>query len=275
MMKNTLIFFTLMLIVMETKAQDKEIDLKFEDAVFVLNMGTFHMGYSPDANTTEFDEHDQKNIEEVHKIARAIAAFKPTVILVERLPENNEKLQKAFKEYLENPAMSFAKPSEIELLAFEAGRLAKTKRIYGIDFKEGYNYRIAEHVEEGLDSKTYYRYMRELEKLRKQYPEEEMTVLEKLQWANDTRYHDILINSNADMLTHVSSEGNAEGADEASKFYHRNLVMYSNLNQIELDENDRVFILMGASHTAFFNMWLSRSPKYKPVDVNNYLRYIE
>lgn len=271
-MKNTLITFTLMLVVMQTEAQDKEIDLKFEDAVPVLNMGTFHMGYTPDATTTEFDEHDQENIREVHKIARAIAAFKPTVIVVERLPENNEKLQKVYREYLENPDMEFSEPSEVELLAFEMGRLAETERIYGIDFREGYNYRIAEQVQEGVDNETYHRYMKELGKLQKQYPEKQMTVLEKLQWANDTRYHDILINSNADMLTHISSKGKAEGADEASKFYHRNLVMYSNLNQIELSENDRVFILMGASHTAFFNMWLSRSPKYKMVEMDNFLK---
>lgn len=63
-----------------------------------------------------------------------------------------------------------------------------------------------------------------------------------------------LININADLLTYISSKGNAEGADEAAKFYHRNLVMFSNLNQIPVDKNDRIFILMGAGHTAF--LWI-------------------
>lgn len=88
---------------------------------------------------------------------------------------------------------------------------------------------------------------------------------------NQPEYLEFLININADILTYVSTKGNSEGADEAAKFYHRNLVMFSNLNQIELTEDDRVFILMGASHTAFFNDFIKRSPKYKAVNVFDYL----
>ncbi|UVD81263.1 DUF5694 domain-containing protein [Myroides albus] len=59
--------------------------------------------------------------------------------------------------------------------------------------------------------------------------------------------------------------------DETAKFYHRNLVMYSNLNQIPLTKDDRVFILMGGTHTAFFNMWLERSPKYQLMNTLDYI----
>ena len=89
---------------------------------------------------------------------------------------------------------------------------------------------------------------------------------------NHPQYLESLINFNADLLTYISSKGNSEGADEAAKFYHRNLVMFSNLNQIPLEKNDRVFILMGGTHTAFFNSWLKRSPKYKTVEVNSFLK---
>lgn len=272
MMKNTLLTFALMMFSVLSVAQELVLDLKFKDAVPVLNMGTFHMGYTPDANTTEFDEHDQQNVRQVHEIARALAAFEPTVIVVERVPGKNEELQKAYRAYLENPEMKFSAPSEIELLAFEVGRLARTDRIYGIDHQEGYNYRIAGEVENSLDSESYFRYMKKVDDLMKRYPEEEMTLLEKLLNINDPQYLDLLININADMLTHVSSKGNAEGAHEAAKFYHRNLVMYSNLNQLELTSKDRVFILMGGTHTAFFKMWLERSPKYEAVDVRRYLK---
>ena len=265
----TLLFFTIFMV-----GQEPEIDLKFKDAIPVLNLGTFHMSYTPDANTTEFDEHDKDNVQETHQIAKAIAAFDPTVIIVERLPKNNEQLQKAYMAYVNNPDMNFPKPSEVELLAFEVGRLAGTDRIYGIDYREGYNYRIASQVKNSLDTDTYKRYMKKLDQLTKKYPEEEMTLLEKFKNLNNPRYQDILININADMLTHVSSPGNSEGADEAAKFYHRNLAMYSNLNQIELTGEDRVFILMGGTHTAFFNMWLERSPKYNPADLKKYLNMV-
>jgi hypothetical protein len=269
-MRITLIIMVLLSI--QLQSQELQDPIKFENTVKVLNMGTFHMGYTPDATTTEFDEHDQRNIDKVHQIAQSIAEFKPTVIIVETLPDNNEVLQSNYKDYQENPEMNFKNPSEVELLAFEVGRLAGTNRIYGIDFKEGYNYRIGEKINDNYGYETYQKYFSVLDSLQKQYPEEKMSVLQKLQMSNTPGYKDMLLNINADILTHISTEGNAEGADEAAKMYHRNLVMYSNLNQIELEEDDRVFILMGATHTAFFDMWLKRSPKYEVINTNSYLK---
>ncbi|WP_057940588.1 DUF5694 domain-containing protein [Algoriphagus resistens] len=274
-MKRLLLFFAYFVSAVQLQAQNPEISLKFKDAIPVLNLGTFHMGYSPDATTTEFDEHDQGNVAQVHRIAQAIADFKPTVILVETEPFENEALWESFQAYLENPSMKFDNPSEIQLLAFEVGRLANTSRIYGIDYQEGYNYSIGYQLENSMDKDTYFRYMKLLNELEKQFPEEEMTVLEHLKMTNDPRYQDILMNINADILTHTATAGNSEGADEATKFYHRNLVMYSNLNQIELDKEDRVFILMGGTHTAFFNMWLERSPKYLLAPVEDYLNAVK
>lgn len=243
---------------------------KFDTAIAVLNMGTFHMGFTSDANKTEFDEHNAANVRQVHAIAQAIAAFKPTVILVERPSSYNTTLQNEYSAYLKNPKMKFEHPSEIELLAYEVGRLSNAQRIYGVDYKQGYNYMIGNTVKY-KDTTTVRGYMRMLDEMDKQYPEDKMTVLDHLKICNHPQYLDMLMNINADMLTHISSEGKWEGAEEAAKFYHRNLVMYSNINQIDLKKDDRVFILMGATHTAFFNMWLQRSPKYKVENVLDYL----
>ena len=54
------------------------------DKTQILNFGTFHFGYTPDASTVEFDEHDDENKRQAHEIAIKIAEFKPTIILVER-----------------------------------------------------------------------------------------------------------------------------------------------------------------------------------------------
>jgi hypothetical protein len=245
---------------------------QFDTAIAVLNMGSFHMGFTTDASKTEFDEHDVNNVKQVHDIARKIAAFKPTVILVETTPGFNERLQAEYQQYLKTPGMKFSNPSEIELLAYEIGRLSKTSRIYGVDYKEGYDYMIGNRVANSPDAKTARAYMQMVNNYKKLYPEDKMEVLDNLRICNHPQYLDMLMNVNADMLTHISSPGKWEGADEAAKFYHRNLVMYSNINQVPLTKNDRVFILMGATHTAFFNMWFQRSPKYKLVNVFDYLK---
>jgi hypothetical protein len=244
------------------------------DKIQVLNFGTFHMGFTPDANTTEFDEHDKENQRKVHEIAMRLSAFKPTVIIVEKIPEHNEQLQTEYNSYLGNPDMLFRHPSEIQLLAYEVGRLSGTKRIYGIDHHMEYNYTIGEEIKNSIDSLWYNQYYKNPLRY---YPEvnvdeDTMNLVEKLRLTNNEIYLDFLIAANADMLTHAGTDNNFEGADEAAKYYQRNLRMYSNLNRIDLNEKDRVFILMGAAHTAFFRDFISRSPKYTMVDSFDYLK---
>lgn len=240
----------------------------------VLNFGTFHMGLTSDANTVDFNEHDKKNIAAVHEVAKKLARFKPTVIIVETSPQNNDTLQAEYAAYLKNPDMHFAQPSEVELLAYELGRLSGVKEIYGIDHKMGYNYRIGEEIDNKLDSATYRAYVSnpfsanpELE-----MREDSLTLLDKLKVTNKDAYLDFLMTINADILTHAGTEGNFEGADEAAKFYQRNLRMYANLNRVPLQKEDRVFILMGATHTAFFRDFIRRSPKYEMVNTFEYLQ---
>ncbi|MDT0608461.1 DUF5694 domain-containing protein [Croceitalea rosinachiae] len=243
----------------------------------VLNFGTFHMGLTTDENKTEFDENDEKNIKEVHQIAEKLAQFKPTVILVETVPDYNARLQEQYAEYAKNPQKRFKNPSEIELLAYELGRLVGAKRIYGVDHKMGYNYKVAREINNQIDNQTITEYYKNPFKGIEEYDDsnennKDIPLLDKLKLCNADRYLDFLISINSDVLTHAGTDGNFEGADEAAKYYKRNLRMYSNINRINLKPEDRVFILMGASHTAFFRDFISRSPKYIMVDTFKYLK---
>lgn len=244
------------------------------DKIEILNFGTFHMGLTNDANKTEFDENDKKNQLAINEIARKLSLFKPTVIIVERPPEYDTKLQAEYNEYLLNPQMKFKNPSEIELLGYELGRISGVKRIYGIDHKMSYNYNIGTKMVNSIDSLWHNKYYKDPLKY---YPQvnidqKNLNLLEKLKITNNNLYLDFLIEVNAEMLSHVGSEKGFEGADEATKYYQRNMRMYSNLNRLNLTSKDRIFILMGASHTAYFRDFISRSPKYKMVNTFNYLK---
>ncbi|WP_312902527.1 DUF5694 domain-containing protein [Chryseobacterium taichungense] len=245
---------------------------KLDDAVPVLNIATFHMGTTSDANTTAFDEHSAENKRRIHEVAKEIAAFRPTIIVVEELPEKNEKLRKAYLEYLDNPKKKYENPGEIELLAFEIGRLSHTSKIFGIDYKEGYDYSLYYHLKNKRDDKTYEQYGELVDAAEKKYPEDKMTFRQLFKLNNDSQMLDMLININADMLTYVSTKDGNEGADEAAKMYHRNLVMFSNFNKISINKNDRIILLMGGTHTAFFMDFLKRSPKYRPESVLKYVK---
>ena len=256
-------------------AKQKPIEKTKEfDKIKVLNFSTFHMGYTTDASIVNFDENNKKNQQEVHEIAKKIAKFKPTVIVVETPPDYNETLKSEYDAYKNNPNMVFKYPTEIELLAYEVGRICNTNRIYGVDYKMGYNYMIGTSIKNTVDSTMYYQFFKDPFSY---FPsiienEDSLSLFEKLIQTNTQAYLDFSMVINSEILTHAGTDNQFEGADEATKFYQRNLRMYTNLNRIDLSKDDRVFILLGSGHASFFKEFMSRSPKYEMVNTFDYLK---
>lgn len=270
-MKNLLLLFTFSLLffsAIETQAQASTSKIK------VLNFATFHMGTSSDANSVEFDEEDEKNQADAQQIAEMIAKFQPTVICVEVVPEDRVELNEKYQEYVGNPAKKSTYYGEVGLVAFEVGRLSEVKQLHAIDHKMEYDYNINETIKNELDPLTYDAFaanpiasVADLNIF-----DESLPLLDRLKNLNNPRVLDLLIMVNADMLTFVGTKNGFEGADEAAKYYKRNLRIYANLNRIPLTTEDRVFILSGGSHTAFLNEFMKRSPKYEVVNTMDYLK---
>lgn len=243
---------------------------KFDDAIPVLNVATFHMGETSDAIRTEFDENDKNNLKEIKKVAKLLSEFKPTIIVIEALPEKDSVRQADYLDYIKNPNKKFANPDERELLAYEVGKLSGAAKIYGVDYKESYS--IKGDTINPIDKTTNSKYWKMVDENDKKNPEDGIPFYELFKLNNHPQYLESLININADLLLYISNKGKSEGADAASKFYHRNLVMFSNLNQIPMTKDDRIFILMGGTHTAFFMDFLKRSPKFKLENIFDYLK---
>ncbi len=135
------------------------------------------------------------------------------------------------------------------------------------------NYKVGKEIINSIDPTTLNEFNSNMFKF---YPglnvnQDKLSLFEKLKLGNTPECLDFLINVNADLLTHVGTGNNFEGADEAAKYYHRNLRIYSNLNRIPVTKEDRIFILYGGSHTAFLNEFMKRSPKYEVVNTMDYL----
>jgi len=268
-LSSLIIVVSMSLVSISFFAQNKILDSNSK--IKVLNLASFHMGETNDAHKTEYDENDPKNKKENQIIAAMLADFKPTVICVEALPKDTDGLNKSYQNFLKDPNMKFKNMSEVQLIAFELGRLTGVRKLYGIDHRMGYDYPKIDSLAKVLDNKVYLNYIHKAEKYGS-FINEELSTLEHLKRLNTSEYLDYLINFNADMLTYVATKDNFEGANEAAEFYKRNLRMFSNLNQVPLKEGDRVFILMGGTHTAFFNSFIKRSPKYDLVPVSDYLK---
>ena len=240
----------------------------------VLNFATFHMGATSDANSTEFDETNKKNQADAHEIAARLAAFNPTIICVEVPREEHEELAEEYGAYLAEPTQASTYYGEVGLVAFEVARVAGLERLHGIDHKMSYNYRIAGEIENAIDPETLEQYGEDpfLTSPDLRYDEDSLSLLGKLRHFNRPDFLDFLIAVNADMLALAGTENGYEGADEAAKYYQRNLRIYSNLNRIPMTPDDRVLIISGGSHTAFLRDFMNRSPKFAMVDTAKYLR---
>ncbi len=250
----------------------------------VLNFASFHFGYSSDANTTEFDEESEEAQEAVRRISRMLAEFKPTIICVESVPENHEALNALYQKFLKSPDTLITDLGETSMVAFDIARMNEIDTIYGIDNHMGYNYSVGDFIENSPDLKNSIdpdTYLELTNHPFKDYPEmakleenfDNLSLLEKLQFMNEPRYLDNSIISNADKLFYVGIDDEFQGADNAAIFYHRNMKIFSNLNRIPMNKEDRVFILMGAAHTAFLREFMERSPKFEMVNTLEYLEH--
>jgi len=255
-----------------TEVQTQE-SVSTSDKIKVLNFATFHMGETVDANTVDFDEKNLENQKNANKLAVMLSKFKPTIICVEVPIESQDALNTEFQKYLSEANGPSSYKGEIGLVAFELGRLSKIDTLYGIDSEMEYNYDIVRQIENKIDPTTIqkfysnpFQYFPELN-----VDESKLSFFDRMKIGNTDAFLDFLILTNADMLTHVGSENGFEGADEAAKFYQRNLRIFSNLNRIPVTNTDRIFILSGGSHTAFLREFMKRSPKYEMVNTQDYL----
>lgn len=237
--------------------------------VEVLNFATFHMTFTPDANKIKFEDNEKFRLE-TYDVVKMLAVFKPTIICVEVLPSKNDDLNNDYLNFLNDKNYKTKYEGEIRLLAYEVGKLAGVKKIYGIDEQETaqYDYNIQNKLKNQIDTLTLINYKKNF--LKDFAIIEKQTTKNKLKFFNSEETLEKLINLNADILTYISTKNNFEGADEASKFYRRNLRIFSNINKIPVGNNDRVLIIMGATHTAFLKEFLKRSPKYQLLDVTKY-----
>ena len=104
-----LVVFSILTAAAQEKSYDQQTiyKSKFDDAIPVLNVASFHFGETSDASSTEFDEHSEENKKQIHKVARLLADFKPTIIVIEDLPINNKQRLADYLDYCKHPKKTY------------------------------------------------------------------------------------------------------------------------------------------------------------------------
>ena len=240
----------------------------------VLLLGTWHMGETSDANKSRYDASKPERRAEISALAQQLATqFKPTKIIVEATPEEQATMDSLYTAYLKNPEKLSTYGGEIGLLAFQIARWSGAT-LLATDHKMEYAYgsiaRLANSTNNQVVNNYYAQIMPTLTKAAQL--ESVASTKQLYRFTNTPEYLSFLKNANADLFLHVNTEGNFEGADVAADFYKRNLRIFANINRLDIKPEDRVLVLNGATHVAFFHEFMKSSPKYNVVDAQEYLR---
>jgi hypothetical protein len=238
-----------------------------------LLMGTWHMGATSDAQTSSYDASLSDRIEEVDQLAKQIALFKPTKIFVEITPQNQKKMEEHYPAYLKNPDSLSTYNGEVGLLAFQIARLTGAKLV-ATDHKLGHDYGSISKLAQETENKDYFSYVQQVGPFLQKVEslEKQATTKQLYRFTNTTQYLEVLFNINADLMTYVNTDGKFEGADVATNYYRRNIRILANFNRTAISTEDKVLVLYGASHVAFFHDFMKRSHKYNLKDIQKFLK---
>ena len=250
-------------------------------AVQVMVLGSFHMGNpGQDVANAEIESMlTEKRQTEIASAVEAIAAFKPTVVAVERITPEPGYLDPKFVEF--TPDMLKTIADERYQLGYRLAEKEGLSRVYGID-------------EQPSDGEPDY------------FPFDELTAhadatgqadalsaqiadiqsksgkLEALQKVKSVAELLVVMNSDPDMAgadfyyeTFRYDRGEEQpGAELQAYWFMRNAKIFSKLAQVT-KPGDRVVVIYGAGHKYWLDHFASRMPGFVSVDPVPYLEAAE
>jgi hypothetical protein len=238
----------------------------------VLLMGTFHFANPGlDAVKTEtVDVMTAANQNYLIALAERIAATKPTKVLLEYDPKEEDKINKQYRDYITD---NFELPvNEIYQLGFRVARMAGLNSVHSFD-ERSVNWQ----------AEKLFTYMGEQAPEEKQKFEARIAeITEKLNHVHATlslqqqlRYFNGPELDKANMAmylatNHIDAGSSFVGADASASWWHRNFRMYAMI-QHHAAPGERVFVLGGQGHTAILKQLLELDPNRDSLDINTLL----
>lgn len=263
-----ILFLLLSFLIIGCNSSRRNVSESSSNKITVLNFGTAHLSNTTDANSAKRDLKDSKVKSDINKIVAALVKFKPTIICIEMPPDNNSFVNEVYKKYIIDQSNRLNYSDELNSIGLETGRLSGVKYIYGIDDQLGFDY--PSLIEIANKNKVDSLFVENMMDSYKQV--NDLPILEQFYEINTKSYKMETFNF-YNFLATKHTKSNFEGADIISEFYKRNLRMYSNFCDIPFTNEDRVLIILGATHTAYFDVFLENDPRFKKEDVLKYLDF--
>jgi hypothetical protein len=238
----------------------------------VMLFGVFHFANPGNdvVKTAQVDVMTPANQVYLEGLARRIADFKPTVMLLEFDPENLAPMQERYRQFVEGTHELGS--NEIYQLGFRIAKMAGLETVYGFDERKV-----------GWEADELFEYMP------KHDPETqakmngliaEITEAHNIAHANKS-LAELLMQSNDPeqdrlnkyfyvLTNQVGAGHNFVGADSAASWWRRNFRMYANI-QKHAQPGERVVAIGGQGHTAILKDLLALDADRIAVDVRPYI----
>ncbi len=249
----------------------------------VITLGTFHFNF-PNLDNTKIDENDQIDVleptyqKEIEEIVSDLLEFKPTIIVIERQPDQQFKVDSLYQEYLKgNYQLS---RGEDEQIGFRLAKANALKKLYCVDEWGNFNENIAK-IFEGKDSlltlrfeSFYHTNPDSLKKTKNKPTFKSIGIKKELLRINDEkRIKESLGDYLVGIFKYEVNQNDFLGVDfETGRWFSRNLKIFRNIQRIEASPSDRMVVIFGSGHLNLLNYFFECSPEYQLVDVKEFLK---
>jgi len=238
----------------------------------VMLFGVFHFANPGNdvVKTAQVDVMTPEHQAYLDALARRIADFKPTVMLLEFDPENEGQVQERYRQFTEGTYELGS--NEIYQLGFRIAKIAGLENVYSFD-ERNVGWEAAELFEymPKHDPETQARMDSLIEEITEAHKVAHATksLPELLMQSNDPQTD--RLNKYLYILTNqVGAGDNFVGADSAASWWRRNFRMYANI-QKHARPGERVVAIGGQGHTAILKDLLALDEDRLAVDVRPYI----
>ena len=245
-------------------------------AIQIMVVGAFHLGNpGQDVANAEIENMlTDRRQSEIAAAAEAIAAFKPTVVAVERITAAPDYIDPNFAAF--TPAMLGESADERCQIGYRVAKLAGVTRVYGIDEQPGEGEpdyfpfgELAAHAEATGQSGVLNAQIADIQARSARFSamQKEKTFSELLIVANQDASSD----DEFYYRTFAFDRGETQpGAELQAYWFMRNAKIFSKLAQVT-KPGDRVVVVYGAGHKAWLEHFADHTPGFARVDPVTYL----
>lgn len=230
----------------------------------LIILGTYHFSGEKDI----FSSSVQK---ELQQFADRISKLRPTKIAVEIPIRHEEKLNRSYKS-LPNEAFTkltpwevmdvyghteqFFSDNEVVQIAFRLAKLLNHQQVYAVDEDIEMSDQLASAIENQIPVEECWQKLCSIESQATNL-EERFRALNSEKWSytNHTMY----------MAMNKANLGNYEGTQLLLQWYERNLMIYSNLQNLA-EDGDRILLLIGSGHLKLLRELVLADPRMNYLD---------